>query len=507
MSTIEIKNTGAVEELSIPLPEEGGVVVLTGPNGAGKDTSIEAIKSALGGKQRPTVRDGAKFGTVSIPGVDIRITSTVRKKGEAEVASVGGDMDYSEFVDPKLKSPAAADKARISLLCKIHGIKPDRSKFYELLGGEGAFNATASATTIKADSLVDMATSLKSDLEKKARECEDKAKVESGKAVACDEQIGDVNLDACSDSSILQAALEAALCDHTKLTQQCESADEAAQRLRQARVDLDNAREQYDGPSYADCQEAEAKATEAMNEAGDEVSRLEAELEAAKAAKATADANFKTAVEAANAASRHEKFVAECEQLLATSEAVTKPTDEQLETARQAVDNAREHLEYGVLVRKAKERKDAGTKCRGEATRQMKLAGQMRAFAGGALEVLAESTGAGTFFLEEDEKGNPRFMVKHPKRGPTYFTDLSDGEKWRFVFWDGIALLKRRGFEGTAIFPMEQRAWEGLDGANKAEVAAAAVEAKVAVITAQADQTLDKDGNVPGLHVENAGTK
>ena len=142
MSTIEIKDAGPVESLSIPIPEGGGVVVLIGPNGAGKDLSIDAIKSALGGKQKPTLRDGAKFGSVDLPGVHLTITSSVRKKGEAECASVGGDLDYSQFVDPKKKDPVAADKDRISLLCKIHGIEADRAKFYELLGGEAAFAAT-----------------------------------------------------------------------------------------------------------------------------------------------------------------------------------------------------------------------------------------------------------------------------------------------------------------------------------------------------------------------------
>ena len=49
---------------------------------------------------------------------------------------------------------------------------------------------------------------------------------------------------------------------------------------------------------------------------------------------------------------------------------------------------------------------------------------------------------------------------------------------------------------------MEQRAWEGLDIANKIAVTAAARDARVTVITAQSAQTLDDLGQVPPLHVE-----
>ncbi|MCB1771940.1 MAG: AAA family ATPase, partial [Candidatus Competibacteraceae bacterium] len=50
MNNIMIKNIGAIESVSIPVPKGGGVVVLRGRNGSGKSTALDAIQSAVSGK-------------------------------------------------------------------------------------------------------------------------------------------------------------------------------------------------------------------------------------------------------------------------------------------------------------------------------------------------------------------------------------------------------------------------------------------------------------------------
>ena len=67
--TIEVKNIGPVEQVSIPVPEGGGIVVLKGRNGSGKTQTLRAIESAATGRGRPSVRDGALRGEINGLGV------------------------------------------------------------------------------------------------------------------------------------------------------------------------------------------------------------------------------------------------------------------------------------------------------------------------------------------------------------------------------------------------------------------------------------------------------
>ena len=58
MKTIEITDIGPVKHASIPIPEEGGIVVLRARNGRGKTKALEAIESAMTGRGKVDVRDG-----------------------------------------------------------------------------------------------------------------------------------------------------------------------------------------------------------------------------------------------------------------------------------------------------------------------------------------------------------------------------------------------------------------------------------------------------------------
>ncbi|MBK8184740.1 MAG: AAA family ATPase [Candidatus Competibacteraceae bacterium] len=69
MKNIEIKNIGPIASVTIPVPEAGGVVVLTGRNGSGKSHALEAVNAAVSGKGKPPLKDLAKQGSVSAAGV------------------------------------------------------------------------------------------------------------------------------------------------------------------------------------------------------------------------------------------------------------------------------------------------------------------------------------------------------------------------------------------------------------------------------------------------------
>ncbi len=102
MSTIELTNIGPIEHLVIPVPERGGLCVLRGRNGRGKTKALEAVESALTGRGKLDVRDGALRGEVEAFGVTLKIGRSTRRTGELEVQSLDGRLSPAELVDPGL---------------------------------------------------------------------------------------------------------------------------------------------------------------------------------------------------------------------------------------------------------------------------------------------------------------------------------------------------------------------------------------------------------------------
>lgn len=497
MSEIKIDNVGPVEHLEVPILEDGGIVVLTGGNGRGKDLSIAAVRRALGSSDKIGPRDGEKFGTVSVPGISLTVTGSVRKKGVAEVSSISGEFDYAEFVDPVKKSPEAADSARISLLCKIRGIQPDRAMFEKLVGKD-VFDDVASSKTLSAATLVDMAQWFKADLERRARDCEDAAKTAEGKAMACDEEIAGVDMTAPSDPAALQAALETAVAARSEVYTRKSQAEEAVKRIAKARTELEQARERYDGPNSADCAREMEERKSALEDAEEEVDRIQKLLLEARQNASSARREFEWAQEQHRVALKHEQLVSECERTLSTAASIEPPSAEDLSKADALVERARVDLENGAMVRAALERRSQGAQHRRSVASNRQLAGELRGMASGCLDVLTEAIGSGSLYIEDDHKGNPRFMVDHPRRGATYYHDLSDGEKWRYAIMDGIRVMQGLGMEPPYLFPLPQRAWEGLDWENQQEVVRAAVDNKITIFTARAA----REGESLDLNVE-----
>ena len=116
MKNIEIKNIGPIASVTIPVPEAGGVVVLTGRNGSGKSHALEAVSAATTGKGKPPLKDMAKSGTVSVPGVTMTVGRSVRRQGELQVETLEGRLSIADLVDPGFVDPERADAKRIKAL-------------------------------------------------------------------------------------------------------------------------------------------------------------------------------------------------------------------------------------------------------------------------------------------------------------------------------------------------------------------------------------------------------
>jgi hypothetical protein len=67
-------------------------------------------------------------------------------------------------------------------------------------------------------------------------------------------------------------------------------------------------------------------------------------------------------------------------------------------------------------------------------------------------------------------------------RGPTYYAELSEGERWKMALDIAVQAV---GQGGLIVVP--QAAWEGLDPVNRSLIATHAKSSGVVVVTAEAD--------------------
>ncbi len=135
MKSIEITDIQAIEHVSIPVPESGGVVVLKGNQGTGKSTALQAVQALAGRKADSlSIRDGAKRGSIEFEGVKVVVTkSRTARKGELEFEMIEGRFDLSKIVDPQILDDERADAARIKQLLSLTGAKPNPEAYWQLL--------------------------------------------------------------------------------------------------------------------------------------------------------------------------------------------------------------------------------------------------------------------------------------------------------------------------------------------------------------------------------------
>jgi len=113
----KIRKFGPIKRLKVPF--KPGVVKVSGPRASGKTTAMDAIRM-IGGASTDGVerRDGALVGTVEAGDLVITLGKTTRRKGEPGIHVIPG-ADLRELVDPSVKGPEPAAKARIRALASI----------------------------------------------------------------------------------------------------------------------------------------------------------------------------------------------------------------------------------------------------------------------------------------------------------------------------------------------------------------------------------------------------
>lgn len=475
--SIEIQNVGPVRMVSIPVPEEGGVVVLRGRNGTGKSYTLGAVDRLVTGKGELRPTDGKSNGSVEFGDAKLSVGRSIRRSGELEVVTLDGRLSIADLVDPGLINSEAADAKRIKALVTLVGRQADPSLFYGLFGGKAVFDRVVSDEAIKSDDLVSMVARVKKCCEKASRNFEDEAAKLETEAVAFRKMTEGLDATDVPDSTVLQAALEDTVHRHATLKMMAGEAASFASRQQHARNRLREIREQLPQINAAVlAYEETQKALQAMvNETvrcREALARCEdAEREAAHAAR--------LAAQAYEAATADRAMLAEVEAL-AVGETPACPSGADLQAAEMAVDVARGNIEKAAILRDAADKQAKSEILFSRVKEYRRTADWWRTTAKATEEILTAVVQEIATSLRVEEG---RLVTHGPSRGETFYSELSHGERWKIAMDIAISAVGSGG-----LITVPQEAWEGLDPDNRRLIYEHVRGTGVVVLTAEADE-------------------
>jgi hypothetical protein len=464
---IEIKNSGPVESLSVPVPEGGGIVVIRGENGRGKTMALDAIALLVGGDGRLSPRDGESFAEIKGLGLRVRGGKRTTKKGELETRPSTSGRDPSVLVDPGIKDPVAADSARVRALLRLAGIELSPDSFRHLVHGLAVdldrFDGESDPTKL--------AAAIKREFEAHARETEletTEAKARAdGLFLAASQTLGSDPTDVLASDPPEIDRLDATEKAIAERVVDLRYRREAWLRAEEARQKATAELEQIESGGGGDSADALAKQL-------DEARSLEVDLQNRLAGvRATIKQLEQRHAESERRAKRVEALRAAIENSAeeVTAEDLSIAEDQSLAAAKSAATGKK-------ILTARMQMLERGKALEAQTSAEFR-AGELRTAAAGVDGVL---TAAATAFAGDDWRYHDhRLQIKHPGRGWIPFADLSAGEAYTRSL--EIAMLAEgRG----ALFAVRQEAWEGLDPHNRARLAEEARRIGVTLVTAEA---------------------
>lgn len=480
MSSVLIENVGAIDRLTIPVPDGGGVVVLRGPNGIGKTTALDGVSALVNGGKPPGLRDGAKRGVIEGLGAKITVGLSSRRSGEIEVRSLEGRLDVSDIVDPGIASVEAADARRIRALVAVSGVSASSETFADLVpGGADEIEANITEKVLGSGDVLEIAGAVKRMLESRARQIETQAENAEGKAKTLAAQAGEVDADQVIDPARLQSDFE----DAVRRQQEIEAANAAWTKAQSTVAECDAGLSA--GTDAVDIDVLRARSKVLANEFDERQKTLvdlEQQLEAARANLQQTRNDIRLVDEQMNAAKRDRERVAALRKMLDEAKAVPAVEANQIESARLCVEMAREAIERAALLRAAVEKKQQATAAFSEVSALRRQAEKLRASAAGTDGILSDLVAKlGVPLSVKVVDGRTR-LVTETDRGLIPFAELSAGERWRVALDIAIEAVGVRG-----LLVIRQEAWEGLDPANRAEIAAHCQKRGAVLLTAESD--------------------
>lgn len=493
--TIAAENLGPISSLEFAL-ESPGVTVLVAPNGSGKTILLEAVQAAARGEGKLPLRDRTRKGRVEAFGAVITIGGTCRHTGGFEVQHLESRFDLAGLVDPRIKTPSAADRARIKALVSLTGVEAS----VNLFRGHDAFDdfdTVVTAGSLETDDLVEMAAKIKADYDNAALSRERLAERESGQATALIPP-SDLDLDEESDPTVLQAAYNAARDDVTRLAEQAKQATAGRERVMRANESLRTLGDDELRIEREVLNAAIKVASEAINTNNASIIELKMqikELEERNKSNHTAVVDGSAKIVAID---RQLVLVDEAKKVLA--ESVTAfPGQSDIDDCEAELARAARAIETGTLIRAAKADAAKVQQHRAAAKLAREKADKYRDAGKATDEVLSSCIKCAQLRVESD--GKSARLVTDTDRGKSIpYHDLSDGERWRIAIDIGADQVGEGG-----LLVISQIGWEGIDGANRLAIHHHAVDRGVFILTAEASSDPQAKREIvptPMQHVE-----
>jgi energy-coupling factor transporter ATP-binding protein EcfA2 len=457
---IKIRDIGPIVEAAIPRPDGGGVVVLSGRNGCGKSTALDAIRVALGGSADLTPRDATHQGVIEAFGAKITIGKSTRRKGEADVVAIEGRGEIGTLVDPGIADPEAADAARVRAMVSIADREIPLSDYVDLLGSPAEFERIVGPVS-KTDPM-GVASHVKRRIEAEARAKEELVKAHMATVASLQQQNAGIDLTVESDAAVLAERYATARAAVAK-TEAADKAYTAAAR-RRAEAERQLAGVQLSAGDLAAAWERVDVAQHERLEAQRKEAERKQILEAAQAAYAEAVNSLREAVQRVEMAEYHHAEIkarsAHVETLSATAAEPLPPqvTPADHELAATAVLEAHAAMLEGGKIREGLARHQQVTQRLAESSRLAREGQRLREAAAGIDEILSRAI--------DNAGGQLRIrsgrVVIETRRGTTPYAELSHGERWLVALQWAIRVV---GSGGVLVAPQE--AWEGLDPGHR----------------------------------------
>lgn len=488
--SIELRNVGPIQTLSIPVPDGGGLVVLRGVNGAGKTKALTAIESLYDSGARKALRfsDGVPSGSIEGLGVTVRLGRVNTIRGELLCEGLDGRVDPSRLVDPGLKDPEAADRRRLETLVRLAGIRINSQQWRESLDDDVGDSIALNSLVDESDP-VKTADTIRRRLHEAALAKERIAESMIAEAGALRDSLSDVDLSQECDPERLAAMLDRATSDLAALLQRGrdyiaarESQATATTAIEELAASASNVNELEtaigNGERRLESLQEKTQHLESL------VEQLAGQLGQAKEVLATARAEQAAAIESLD--QQRKQLQAARDQArklvqLREAAAATLPEPVSLEMIailQESKANALAAFQQGEVIRRAHGTLAKAERLTTEAEAESTLAEAWRRLARSTDAILEEALVNAGFDAVKVHDGR---LCVQSDRGLEPFSELSHGERWR------LALdLAARGLQAGAVLPVRQEAFESLDPANRLHLASLAREHGLVIVTAEA---------------------
>lgn len=461
-SVVKVKSIGPISSIVFDLPDgKGGVKVFRGTSGVGKTTALRALSGLIGDKDSIagiTPHDGDERGEVSGFGRTLKIGQRVTATGAASVPHLGGKLDVSTLVEPRVADPTARTKARVRCLVSIASqsvtVRDLLGDKYDLYADRIDVDEIASA-----DDPVALADKLKRALDRLALEAERESDRKAGFAQAKRQEAGDVDqLDGHDYATAVGKHRLAMLA----------VANAKSQREKYQAAKLRNANVQEQLQRLAD-EPADDVATiqQSIDASKKTIEGLRARLEAAVSALKAHEAKLEEAL-------KRQKTIQQLESLRV--EAGDDVPDDVLVKLEAEESAALEALNAASSVEVRKQALEESIEAQNEAADMAAEAMQLRAISQLVVVRVQQAIPAGPIQIQDGT-----LVVQQGKRGKFVpFEELSTGEKWRVALEYAIAAVGEGG-----LVPVSQEAWQALGPELKIEIAKQLQAAKVWLVTGE----------------------